>query len=112
MAPDDEFCTVRISPGVLAAIAGLTAAAVPGVLRTSGGLANGMGKLVRRDDPTRGVQVRIRDELVYLEIHVVVEQGADLVKVGGQVQRDVAEAIDRMVGVPVAEINVFIQDME
>jgi uncharacterized alkaline shock family protein YloU len=71
-----------------------------------------MSRLVGRDrNPTRGVKVRIRDEVVYLDLHVVVEQGADLVRVGSQIQRDVAEAINKMVGVPVAEINVYVQDM-
>jgi uncharacterized alkaline shock family protein YloU len=113
MSPDEEICTIRISPGVLATIAGLTAVTVPGVVRTSGGLVAGVSRLVgRENNPTRGVKVRIRDEAVYLDIHVVVEQGADLVRVGSQIQRDVAEAVDKMVGVPVAEINVFIQDME
>ncbi len=113
MSTDEDFCTIRISPGVLATIAGLTAVAVPGVLRTSGGLVHGMGRLIGRDhNPTKGVRVRFRDETVYLDIHVVVEQGADLVRVGSQIQRDVAEAIDKMVGVPVAEINVYVQDME
>ena len=113
MSPDEDLCTIRISPGVLATIAGLTAVTVPGVVRTSGGFASGMSRLVGRDrNPTRGVRVRFRDEVVYLDLHVVVEQGADLVRVGSQIQRDVAEAINKMVGVPVAEINIYVQDME
>ncbi len=112
MSVDEDFCTIRISPGVLATIAGLTTVTVPGVLRT-GGAVGGMSRLVGRDhNPTRGVKVRIKDEQVYLDIHVVVEQGADLVRVGSQIQRDVAEAIDKMVGVPLAEINVYVQNME
>ncbi len=112
MSTDTDFCTVRISPVVLATIAALTTMSVPGVLRTSGGFAGGMGRLVGRNDPTRGVKLRVKDDQVYMDIHVVVEQGADLVRVGSQIQRDVAQAIDKMVGLPVAEINVFVQDME
>lgn len=112
MSADTDFCTVRISPGVLATIAALTTLAVPGVLRTSGGLAGGMDRLMGRVDPARGIKLRVKDDQVYMDIHVVVEQGADLVRVGSQIQRDVAEAIDKMVGLPVAEINVFVQDME
>ena len=112
MSPEDDFCTVRISPGVLATIAGLTAVAVPGVLRTTGGFASGVSRLVGRSEPSRGVRLRMRGDQVHMDIHVVVEQGADLVKVGSQIQRDVARAIDKMVGVPVAEINVDVQDTE
>lgn len=78
----------------------------------SGGFAGGMAKLVGRTDPTRGIKLRMKDDQVYMDIHVVVERGADLVRVGSEIQRDVAEAIDKMVGLPVAEINVFVQDME
>ncbi len=109
MSPEADFCTVKISPSALATIAGLTARAVPGVLRTTGGTVS---RLVRRDNPTRGVKLRVRGDQVYLDIHVVVEQGTDLVRVGSQIQRDVAQAIDKMVGLPVAEINVYVQDME
>jgi len=112
MMPESDFCTVRISPGVLATIAGLTTVSVPGVLRTSGGLVDGVNRLVGRDDPTQGIKLRVKDELVYLDVHVVVEHGADLIRVGSQIQRDVAQAIDKMVGLPVAEINVYVQDME
>jgi len=109
---DSDFCTVRIAPEVLATIAALTTMAVPGVVRTAGGLASGVSRLMGRDDPTRGVKLRVRGDQVYLDIHVVVEQGADLVRVGNQIQREVALAIDKMVGLPVAEINVFVQDLE
>ncbi len=112
MSPDSDFCTVRIAPGVLATIAGLATAAVPGVMRTSGGFVSGMNRLVGRDDPSRGVRLHVRGEQVYLDIHVVVEQGADLVRIGNQIQREVAQAIDKMVGLPVAEINVYVQDLE
>ncbi len=112
MSPEADFYTIRIAPSVLATISGLTAAAVPGVIRTSGGLVAGMSRLMRRDDPTRGVRLRVKGDQVFLDIHVVVEQGADLVRVGSQIQRDVARAIDKMVGLPVAEINVYVQDME
>ncbi len=112
MSSESDFCTVRIAPGVLATIAGLTTMAVPGVLRTSGGFVSGMSKLVGRDDPTRGVRLRVKGDQVFLDIHVVVEQGADLVRVGNQIQREVAQAIDKMVGLPVAEINVYVQDLE
>lgn len=113
MSQDEDFCTVRISPSVLSTIAGLTTMTVPGVLRTTGRLVGGVGRLVGRDhNPTRGIKVRVKDDAVYMDIHVVVEQGADLVRVGSQIQRDVAKEIDKMVGVPVAEINVYVQDME
>ncbi len=112
MSSESDFCTVRIAPGVLATIAGLTTMAVPGVLRTSGGFVSGMNRLVGRDDPSRGIRLRVQGDQVYLDIHVVVEQGADLVRVGNQIQREVAQAIDKMVGLPVAEINVYVQDLE
>ncbi len=112
MSIDSDFCTVRISPSVLATIAALTTLAVPGVLRMSGGFAGGMAKLVGRTDPTRGIKLRVKDDHVHMDVHVVVERGADLVRVGSRIQSDVAEAVDKMVGLPVAEINVFVQGME
>ncbi len=109
---DEKLGTVRIAPGVLATIAYLTTLSVPGVVRMSHDLASSVSKLLRREGFASGVKIQVRDEAVWVDLHVVVEAGANMYQVGTQIQKEVAQAIDNMVGMPVREVNVYIQDVE
>jgi uncharacterized alkaline shock family protein YloU len=105
----DNLGSVRVAPGVLATIASLTALAVPGVARMS---EQGVGRFVRRSDrPAAGVKLQLRDDQVYVDLFIVVERGVSMYDVAVEVQREVREAVTQMVGIPVREVNVFIQDV-
>jgi len=107
----DNLGSVRVAPGVLATIASLTALAVPGVARMS---EQGMGRFVRRggERPAAGVKLQLREDQVYVDLFIVVARGVSMYDVAVQVQQEVKEAITQMVGVPVREVNVFIQDVQ
>jgi len=100
--------TVTIAPGVLATIVSLTAQAVPGVARLS---SSGVTRFLGRDDVTSGVRVQIKDEAVWADVYLVVEPGRNMYEVGSQVQKEVSKAVMQMVGMPVQEVNVYIQDV-
>lgn len=109
MAKEEQRGTVRISPGVLATIASLTALAVPGVTRLGGG---GVGRLLGRKGATSGVKIQVKDEAVWVDVNLVVEAGRNMYQVGAQVQKEITQAILQMVGMPVQEVNVYIQDVD
>jgi len=44
-------------------------------------------------------------------VYIVVEAGHNMYQVGTQVQKEISKAILRMVGMPVQEVNVYIQDV-
>ena len=103
-----DIGTVSIAPGVLATIVSLTAQAVPGVAR----LGNcGVGRLLSRRDCADGVRVQVKDEAVWADVYLIVEEGRNMYQVGTQVQKEVSKAVLQMVGMPVQEVNVFIQDV-
>ena len=108
---EERLGTVRISPEVLGTIASLTALSVTGVVGMSGDLPNGMGRLLRRHVPPRGVKILIKDEAVHVDIHIIVTANANMLQTAQEVQREVTKAIDTMVGMPVREVNVYIQDV-
>ncbi len=105
----EQMGGVTIAPGVLATIVSLTAQAVPGVARLSG---SGMGRFLGRDDPRTGIRVQVKDDAVLADVYLIVESGRNMYQVGTQVQKEVAEAVLQMVGMPVQEVNVYIQDVE
>lgn len=108
---EERLGTVRISPEVLGTIASLTALSVPGVVGMSGEVSTGVGRLLKRSIPNKGVKVQVKDDAVYIDIHIVVAANANMLLTAQEVQREVTKAVDTMVGMPVREVNVFIQDV-
>ncbi len=103
--------TIRISPQVLATIVSLTALAVEGVAHLGNGArsVNFSRNVAHQGD---GVRVKVRDGAVTAEVYVVVAEGVSMQKVGNTVQKQVSEALDKMVGMPVAAVNVYIEDVD
>ena len=64
-----------------------------------------------RDDAAEGVRVQVKDEAVWADVYLVVEEGRNMYQVGTQVQKEVSEAVLQMVGMPVQEVNVYVQDV-
>lgn len=106
---------MRIAPGVLVTIVTSAALGVSGVLRigdatrVDGG--SGLGRIFHRDE-TNGVKIEVRDEKVQADLYLIVSKDANMLEVGKQVQSDVSKAIRFMVGMPVEQINVYIQNVE
>ena len=92
----------RISPDVLARYAADAAREVPGV----SGLVE--GHLPRQ----RGVRVTEQDGAVSVELHLAVEGGASIPKVGRDVQRRVAEYLVRMADAPPATIDIVVDEID
>ena len=49
--------------------------------------------------------------MVSTDLYIVVASGIDIVETGIAIQKEVASAIEEMVGMQVREVNVYIQDV-
>ncbi len=110
--PDNKLGTVRIAPSVLATIVHAAASNVSGVLRM--GTTNskeGLGRFFNREE-NPGVEIKVQEGVVSADLYIIVSRDANLKEVGKQVQSDVSKAIRFMVGMPVQQINVYIQNVE
>jgi uncharacterized alkaline shock family protein YloU len=58
---------------------------------------------------TKGVDVERRREGLAIELRVVVERGLKLAEVATAVRARVLYEVDRMVGIPIAELHVHIE---
>ncbi len=109
---EEKLGKVIIAPGVLVTIARLTALSVPGVVRMSSGWTDSMGRLLRRRGPGDGVKIEVEDDTVSVDLHIVVEQDVNMLKLSQEIQAEVSRAIHDMVGMEVKEVNIHIQDVE
>jgi uncharacterized alkaline shock family protein YloU len=108
----DRLGTVRVANEVVAWIAALAALEVPGVHAMYQAGGQHVDRILRRPAAHRGVRVVMQpDDTLQLDLHVVMEAGADLPQMGADVQRRVSRAIEKMLGLELAEVNVYVNEV-
>lgn len=102
----------RVANDVVAWIAALTALQVDGVhaMYRSGGQQ--LDRILRRPVAHRGVRVTLEsDGALRVDLWIVIQAGTNVPTVAGDVQRRVADALDRMLGMRIAAVNVTISEV-
>jgi uncharacterized alkaline shock family protein YloU len=108
----ERLGTVRVANEVVAWITALAALEVDGVHAMYQASGQQLDRILRRPAAHRGVRVELlSDDRLKLDVHVVMEAGTHLPVMGAEVQRRVADAIDRMLGLATAEVNVFVSEV-
>ena len=99
---------VNIADEVVTVIASLAAGEVKGVAGMSGGLAGGFAELLGKKNLSKGVKLTVAEKKVTLDLSVIVEYGAKIPEVAGEVQHAVKVAVQSMTGKPVNKVNVHV----
>ncbi|WP_314453744.1 Asp23/Gls24 family envelope stress response protein [uncultured Microbacterium sp.] len=103
-----------IVDAVVAKVAGIAAAEVPGVHALGGGAARVIGNIrqaVGAKDHAQGVSVEVGETEVAADISIQVDYPEQLQRVASNVRAAVHQAITELVGMKVAEINVTVVDV-
>jgi len=106
-----QLGTTRVANEVVASIAAFAALQVAGIRAMYRPGSQQFDRIVRRSNAPRGVRVEMRDDALHLSLYVVMESGASVPAIGAEVQRRVADAIDRMLALRVEEVNVFVSEV-
>ncbi len=101
---------VAITDDAIAQIVGLTAAECYGVVAMSA--PGRIGRLLARDRTTRGIEVAGSEQGISIALHVVVEHGLNLAEVASTVRNRVAYEVERMTRLPIAAVEVHIEDVK
>lgn len=106
----NELGKVRVSDEAIASIAALAALKIKGVAGMgSGGTVDTLADLLGLHKQGRGIQVQMGEKEAALSLSLIIEFGADIADVAMQVQESVAEAVEKMSGLMVVEVNVVVQ---
>jgi uncharacterized alkaline shock family protein YloU len=100
--------TVSVTSEAIAQIVGHVAAESYGIVGMAG---RRFPRLPGRDKLTDGIEVKSRDGGVEIDLHVVVEYGLNLAEVAATVRNRVAYEVERQTGLPVASVEVRIEDV-
>lgn len=106
----DESGGVQISDAVVAKIAHQALLRVEGV-HGLGASALGVFSGLRGDKGAQGVSVDLRDDLVDIDAHIVVEYGANIPEVGETCRAAVKQQVEVATGMTVRAVNVVVTDI-
>lgn len=104
-----------IADSVVAVIAGIAAREVDGVHTMGGGASRAVGAVrdtvSRSTDFTRGVKVEVGEKQAAVDLDIVCLYGTEIGDAATQIRSHVANAVERMTGLEVVEINVNVRDV-
>ena len=113
MKLENELGEIRISSEVFTAITGAAATNCYGVK----GMAvrsktDGLVHLLKRESMAKGVKVFYNeDSTVSIELHIIVENGVNLVAVCSSIMSEVRYVVSSTTGVQVKSVDVYVDSM-
>lgn len=104
--------TTQVANEVVAWISALAALQVEGVHAMYQPSGRSIDRILRRPVAHRGAKVVLReDQSLDVDVWIVLIAGNNVQQVGAEVQRRVADAIEKMLGLAVASVNVHVSEV-
>ena len=111
MPEQDSLGRVKVSPIDIASIANEAVLTCYGVVGTAArDLATGIVSIIS-SARRRGIEVRIEGGQIFIDVNVIIEYGTRIVTVARSVMNVVKYSVERAFGVPVAEVNVYVEGL-
>jgi uncharacterized alkaline shock family protein YloU len=113
MATESYLGKIEVSPLAVASLASEAVLGCYGVvgLAAAGTLRDGLVEILQRDATHRGVEVRLRDGAIVVDLYVVIEYGTRISEVAHNIMETVKFRLERALGKPIKEVNVHVQDL-
>ncbi len=106
-----EYGRIVIAPAAIATIASQATLQSYGIVgMASKNLMNGIANVLAHD-PRHGVDVHTVEGHIIIDLHVVIEYGTRISSVAASVAHAVQYKVERALGMPVAAVNVHVQDL-
>src|SRR5207248_11206694 len=74
-------------------------------------LHNGQAVLLPAEHSKQGIQVRVVNEQIIVEVYVALEYGLRMSEIAHNIMSSVKFSVEKMLGVPVAQVNVNVQGL-
>jgi uncharacterized alkaline shock family protein YloU len=110
--------STTIAANVVQKTAGMAAREVPGVYAMGSGVSRAFGALRERipgggvaTSSVSGIAVEVGEKQAAVDLDVIVEYGASIVELAPAVRRNVIDAVERMTGLEVIEVNIAVNDI-
>ena len=109
---ENQKGAITIDPEVFANLAGDAATSCFGVKAMAAQAKDGGVFQLRRESMSKGVKlVYHEDDSVSIELHIIVDNGVNLVAVSRSIQSEVKYNVNRLTGVEVRSVSVCVDSM-
>jgi uncharacterized alkaline shock family protein YloU len=115
MSTDDG--KISVAQGVVQKIAGIACREISGVHAMGASTSRAFGAVRERipgssgPNVAQGVGVEVGETQAAIDLDIVVEYGVSIADLGRSIQRNVKQAVERMTGLEVVEVNVNVDDL-
>lgn len=110
MTEEHKTGKTTVAPDVLVTIARMSALSVPGVSRMAN-VTGGVNRLFKRGVHD-GVRIEVEENVVLANLYLVLKQDVNIREVSRNVQKQVARAIQEMIGMDIGGIDIHIEDID
>jgi uncharacterized alkaline shock family protein YloU len=108
---------ITVAEGVVQKIAGKACREIAGVHAMGTGGTRAFGSIRERipgstgPNFAQGVGVEVGEKEAAVDLDIVVEYGVSIAELGRGIQRNVKQAVERMTGLRVVEVNIAVDDV-
>lgn len=103
---------IEVSPQAIGTIAGRAVSECYGVVGIAAKrLHNGMAELLPAERYHQGIEVQFSNDQIIIDLYVVLEYGLRISEIAHNVMGNVKFAVEKMLGVPVVQVNVNVQGL-
>ncbi len=113
MATETYLGKIEVSPLAVASLASEAVLSCYGVvgMAAAGTLRDGLVEILQREAVHRGVEVRLHEGGIIVDLYVVVEYGTRVSEVAHNIMETVKFGLERALGMPIKQVNVHVQDL-
>ena len=72
-------------------------------------MTDGLVRLLKRDNLTKGVKVRLQDNKIYIDFHIIVVYGVSIATVTENLIQSVKYRVEKFTDMTVEKINIFVE---
>ena len=110
---DTHMGNISIDQEVVAQYAGTVATECFGVV----GMANmnvrdGLVRLLKKDNMTRGIQVSLNNNKLTLNFHIIVSYGVSILAVSDNLISSIKYKVEEFTGIEVEKINIYVEGVK
>lgn len=107
---DTHIGKITIDKEVVSKYAGSVAVECFGIVGMAGvNVKDGLVKLLKRDSITRGIIVKVVNNKLVLDFHVIVAYGVSILAVSDNLISNVMYKVEEFTGIEVSGVNVYVE---
>ena len=104
---------IIINKDVIAQYAGCIAMETSGIVGMAMiSMRDGVYKLLKKESLRKGVDVVVKDNMIYIDFHIIVAYGINIKTIAENVISNVCYEVEQFTGMKVKEVNIYVEGIK